>query len=198
MGKKVAKAKELDPKVQARLDSIGADVKGIENELQQIGRKSLDQAIRCGELLEEAKSILGHGPFGKWREYVIRQTTASNYMRLFKNQAMLKANKVESLWDAYNFIKMEREAKGLKKSKGDGVKTTCDLKEDELADMREKLDQIAKSTFQVSITGNVVSIVGANTTQDIIAAILSEQNKASIEEIMTKGEVTIHAKKGAA
>jgi Protein of unknown function (DUF3102) len=72
-------------------------------QLCQLGDDALDLSLRIGKRLSEIKAELKHGEWGQWVEqnldFGIR--TASNYMRVYKNQGYLLAEGVGSLDEAY-------------------------------------------------------------------------------------------------
>jgi hypothetical protein len=69
-------------------------------------KKSLEHAMRIGELLVEQKSELPHGLFGAWIDsnmpFSIR--TAQNYMKVYRERDRLKSATVSHLTEAYNIL----------------------------------------------------------------------------------------------
>jgi hypothetical protein len=58
------------------------------DEYERHQRKAIEHAIRCGELLAEAKQQVGHGNWTPWVNAHLDFTarTASNYMRIAANE----------------------------------------------------------------------------------------------------------------
>jgi hypothetical protein len=77
---------------------INDHLKEMENTTSQIKQTVLQQALRLGELLLQAKAKIGHGPFGKWieRKTDLSERSAQRYMQLKegwpKIEAWLKEN----------------------------------------------------------------------------------------------------------
>ena len=69
-------------------------------------KRSLDSAIRIGELLTEQKENLNHGEFGPWIKSNLPFTdrTAQNYMRLYRERDRLKTETVSDLKSAYKLL----------------------------------------------------------------------------------------------
>jgi hypothetical protein len=57
-------------------------------------RKTLEHALRAGELLLEAKALVGHGHWGDWLHdhCDVSERTAQGYMRLARNRTALASN----------------------------------------------------------------------------------------------------------
>jgi hypothetical protein len=70
-------------------------------------KSSLEKAIRIGDLLLKQKEELQHGQFISWVDEHLPFTvrTAQNYMRLFRNKALVKNETVSHLTGAYNLLK---------------------------------------------------------------------------------------------
>lgn len=70
-------------------------------------RASVVQAITIGELLAEQKKLLNHGEFTPWIEANLpfSDRTARNYIRLYKERAMLKSENVSDLTTAYRVVR---------------------------------------------------------------------------------------------
>lgn len=62
---------------------ITAEIKDINRQAQNL---ALIYAVEMGRRLEEAKSMLSHGEWGDWikREFEFSQSSANNYMKLYK------------------------------------------------------------------------------------------------------------------
>ena len=72
--------------------------------------KTLNDAIRIGELLNLKKQELGHGNFGNWikRSLPFTDRTARNYIKVYSNQNELKMESVSDLNGAYKLLKTSR------------------------------------------------------------------------------------------
>ena len=73
--------------------------------------KTLNDAIRIGELLNLKKQELGHGNFGNWikRSLPFTDRTARNYMKVYSKQNELKMESVSDLQGAYKLLKAPKE-----------------------------------------------------------------------------------------
>ena len=69
--------------------------------------KTLNDAIRIGELLNLKKQELGHGNFGNWikRSLPFTDRTARNYIKIYSNKNELKMESVSDLSSAYKLLK---------------------------------------------------------------------------------------------
>lgn len=77
----------------------------LHGEIVEAGRTVLTKAIRIGEILTETKATLPHGQFTPWlKKLPFAETTARNYMRLFRNRAELKTATVAGLTEAYKAL----------------------------------------------------------------------------------------------
>jgi hypothetical protein len=77
----------------------------LHGEIIEAGRTVLAKAIRIGEILTETKANLPHGQFTPWlKKLPFAETTARNYMRLFRNRAELKTATVAGLTEAYKTL----------------------------------------------------------------------------------------------
>ena len=65
-------------------DSIASDIATEHQAAQEAARSAVAHAIRCGELLIEAKGSMPHGDFGSWLAGNVEfsDRTARGYMRL--------------------------------------------------------------------------------------------------------------------
>ena len=78
----------------------------LHNEIIGHLTKSLEKAIRIGELLTEQKRTLKHGDFTNWilDNLPFTDRTARNYMRLYDNRDKLKTENVSDLASAYKLL----------------------------------------------------------------------------------------------
>jgi Protein of unknown function (DUF3102) len=70
-------------------------------------RKTVEDAVRIGEILTGVKVGLKHGEFQKWiaRNCPFSERTARNYIRVYQRRDILKAaNVVAILTDAYGIL----------------------------------------------------------------------------------------------
>lgn len=83
-----------------RLDTIAAAVNVEHAEIETALRNSLIRAVRAGELLAEAKSLVKHGEWLPWlaEHCTFSERTAQNYMRIaVKFPELAKAQSVADL-----------------------------------------------------------------------------------------------------
>jgi hypothetical protein len=78
----------------------------LHSEIGSLLRQSLEKAIRIGQLLSEQKQTLKHGEFIPWLKANIpfAETTARNYMRLYRERDRLKTATVAGLKEAYALL----------------------------------------------------------------------------------------------
>lgn len=78
----------------------------LHNDIGSMMQKSLENAIRLGELLTLQKEELAHGQFIIWVEAYLPfdQRTAQRYMRLFAYREEIKSDSVSYLQEAYNRV----------------------------------------------------------------------------------------------
>jgi Protein of unknown function (DUF3102) len=76
------------------LDNLAARIRSEHLAAKLAARKTLEHAIQAGELLLEAKRLVGHGHWGDWLldHCDVSERTAQGYMRLARNQAALASN----------------------------------------------------------------------------------------------------------
>ena len=81
-----------------QLTAYSADIKRLHSKAQQHAASAIQCAMEAGQLLIEAKSSVKHGG---WLPFVestgINQRTARNYMRLARNQDLLKSATVADM-----------------------------------------------------------------------------------------------------
>ncbi len=84
----------------ATLDALAARIRHEHQAAKIAARKTLEHAIRAGDLLLKAKALVGHGHWGDWLNdhCEVSERTAQGYMRLARNQAAL-ASKTQATAD---------------------------------------------------------------------------------------------------
>jgi hypothetical protein len=89
-GKKI-RPKQIKPAVQ--------EICGLHDQITSATRKSVEQAIRVGELLWNLKAEVGFGNWGAFiKEHLpFSERTAQNYLALYKNRRTLKSENVADL-----------------------------------------------------------------------------------------------------
>lgn len=111
-GTKELIVKTLDPLV-GELASLHAKAHGSAQASRAEAGKAVDFALRCGQLLIQAKEQLGHGQYKKWladneRDLGFSYRTSCNYVRLSNVQALAHLPKAEAetmkLRDAYRYL----------------------------------------------------------------------------------------------
>jgi hypothetical protein len=80
-----------------------SEIRALHASIMSAAKRSLDEAIRVGELLENCKTALPHGEWLGWvRDNLsFSERTARNYLRLFRNRDVLKSANVADLSEAY-------------------------------------------------------------------------------------------------
>lgn len=75
------------PGTGSDLDNLAANIREAHAEVEAGVRTTLEAAIKCGELLTEAKQAVKHGEWGGWLEdnFPASQSTAVKYMKLAAN-----------------------------------------------------------------------------------------------------------------
>jgi Protein of unknown function (DUF3102) len=73
------------------LADLAACIRSEHEAVCQSARQTLQHAIKAGELLLEAKRLVGHGPWSQWLDEHcdVSQRSAQAYMRLAKNRTVL-------------------------------------------------------------------------------------------------------------
>jgi hypothetical protein len=84
----------------------------LHEQVQTNLNKTLNDAIRIGELLTLKKQELGHGNFGNWIKSSLPFTdrTARNYIKVYSNQNELKMESVSDLKGAYKLLKASKDS----------------------------------------------------------------------------------------
>ena len=79
----------------------------LHEQVQANLKRTLEDAIRIGELLNLKKQELGHGNFGDWIKSSLPFTdrTARNYIKVYSKQNELKMESVSDLQGAYKLLK---------------------------------------------------------------------------------------------
>jgi hypothetical protein len=82
------------------------EIKQLHDEICESGKITLDKAIRVGEVLSNRKSKCKHGKWMPWltENVEFSESTACNYMRLFKNREKIKSATLADLTDAYSLL----------------------------------------------------------------------------------------------
>lgn len=135
----------------------------LHNEIIGYFKKSVEKAIRIGQLLTEQKECLKHGEFTKWIKNNLPFTdrTARNYMRLYNNRDKLKTETVSDLTTGYELLTENRKIES--KTCNDIVKYINEQRkiqnnaaekwiraERELGKKIEKIKEIARKADRIS------------------------------------------------
>lgn len=98
------------------------EIKRLHNEFEQLNGKSLEAAIRIGELLTQRKEALNHAEWLPWIEANLpfKRATATNYMNVYKNRSKLKLLNVGNLSSAHRVLYGKNKPRPKKKGKGKG------------------------------------------------------------------------------
>ncbi len=95
------------PRIEkAVVESPPDEIRRLHGEIAEAARRSLQNAIRIGELLVQQKKLLPHGEFGPWVEANLpfTQRTATNYMNAYRKRDRLKSESVSDLTSAYRVL----------------------------------------------------------------------------------------------
>jgi DNA repair exonuclease SbcCD ATPase subunit len=96
-----------------KLKEIEKEIAGLQKDMIISYRRTVDDAIRIGGLLSEAKKQLPYGEFMPWcKKQGIDKSTANNYQKVFEYS--LKLLNVSNLSEAYKLIENEEEQKKRK------------------------------------------------------------------------------------
>ena len=89
-----------------KADDVTEQVTTLHNRIMGNLRRSLEDAIKIGELLTQKKKELRHGEWGPWvRDNLpFSDQTARNYRKLYQHQEELKSKNVLDLSDAYKLV----------------------------------------------------------------------------------------------
>ena len=79
------------------------EIRTLHASIMSAAKRSLEEAIRVGEILENCKTALPHGHWLGWvrQNLPFSERTARNYLRLFRNRDVLKSANVADLSEAY-------------------------------------------------------------------------------------------------
>jgi Protein of unknown function (DUF3102) len=108
------------------------EINRLHSEICDAARTSIEKAVRIGELLTEQKSLLKHGEWLPWQgaNLLFSSRTATNYMRVFENRALLKSESVSDLNEAYALLEEPRKVlTDAQKVAADWEKITQDQKD---------------------------------------------------------------------
>jgi hypothetical protein len=91
----------------ADLLSLSSAIEREHDAAQRSFRAAVDHAIRCGELLTEAKAQVGHGVWGQWvrENFPASERTARDYMRLANGYRNRQPTADLTIAEALNQIK---------------------------------------------------------------------------------------------
>lgn len=137
-------------------------VKDIENRTERIELlhkmiltmklKSFDFAVSIGEELTKQKEELPHGTFIKWIESnlpFMSRMTANNYIRVFENREMLRAELGERLELNLAYKWLNRKKKPKQVSKQDSVKEKVDsVLKDSIKENRKKISKAKRKALK--------------------------------------------------
>ena len=85
---------------------VAEEISRLHAEIVHALRRTVENAIRIGELLTKQKDELKHGEWMEWGESLpFHHRTATNYMRLFRERDKLRTEQVSNLGAAYALLK---------------------------------------------------------------------------------------------
>lgn len=178
------------------------EIIGLHNEIEGYLTKTLESAIRIGELLTEQKTGLPHGQFTPWIEDSLPFTprTARNYMRLFEHRDQLKTETVSVLGEAYRLLaapkptdplqeaeSAERELTGLKQEVEKAKEEWVVLEQDVDADgvnTEEKLELLTTFTAEMGTLQNRAAELRLRTERAAGQLMGAEGTVSSPEQIL--------------
>jgi hypothetical protein len=140
-------------KKQASLRAIEKELPHIEDKLFALSKRALQEALRYGELLHQAKALLKHGEWLPWlREHVrFSQTAAWHYMKLWERRddpklvKLIAANNLADVTEAYAVLGLPwgkpptRDELNPVRKKRDEHPTPVDEKISELLQLRTEV-----------------------------------------------------------
>lgn len=150
---------------------------------------AIEHAIRCGELLAEAKQQLPHGAFLQWlREHCeVKERQAQNYMRVARNRELIGKNApgadltikgALALLDQSESVSEPREVEKPKK------KPEPKTKYDEGAELEERISTIDHLAWRVVFSGHTDALwFFKSELERILSATNKEIEKLSTPEV---------------
>src|SRR5579884_1078002 len=91
-------------KLAREIRQLYTNTNALVRSAKEKGRAAIAEAILCGQKLNDAKKIVGHGGFLKWLKKTckdVTERTAQKYMRLANTNHSSDLNKYDSLRQAY-------------------------------------------------------------------------------------------------
>jgi hypothetical protein len=87
-------------------NKLAREINRLHRSMIEAAVKTLDEAIRAGELLKQAKEKVGHGDWELWMESNLQfsKQTARRYMCCFDNRDRLKTLTVSDLGAVYQLL----------------------------------------------------------------------------------------------
>jgi hypothetical protein len=130
--------------------SAAAEITRLHDEIISNLKRSLQNAIRIGELLTEQKAVLEHGRFTPWIKDNLPFTdrTARNYMRVYRGRDRLKSETVSDLKAAYKLLAAPNEKNLQAEIKQ--LRSDFDKADDDLALLQELRDRAEKLTTKAA------------------------------------------------
>jgi len=171
-------------------------IKKLHNEIETTFRKSLDTAIRIGELLNAQKKELGHS---NWQEWVVKNLpfkirTATNYMKLHRKREELKTANVADLSAAYKWLYSDkpqaRPKRKPKKSAGlpKGRQVMLGFTNTESREFKKLVDKLAE-VFETADTKEIVLAAIRHTYKDKVDENYTPTNGSATEPSSGNGRV---------
>jgi hypothetical protein len=101
----------MEAKTMNELTSMVTEITELHYKITTAIKKTLQDAIRIGELLKEQKDKMPHGVFTSWikENLPFSDRTARNYMRVHESRERLKTESVSVLNGAYKMIMTTKE-----------------------------------------------------------------------------------------
>ena len=93
-----------------------AEIVRLHAEVTGVLRRTWQKVLHIGELLAQQKARLPHGEFTEWVQEHLPFTprTARNYMRVWRERALLKAENVSGLSEGYRLLASDTEPADLR------------------------------------------------------------------------------------
>jgi len=102
----------MNEQLELNLSAIAAEINLLHGELLELGKLSVEKAMRIGELLIKAKGNMKHGTWMRWfkERMQFSMQTGDNYRNLYKHRDKFPNFRNLSLSDAYALL-MDKQRK---------------------------------------------------------------------------------------
>jgi hypothetical protein len=144
--KQLIKADKLADEIRVRY----VEATQLKRDCITTGRAAVVAAYECGQLLNRAKNLIGHGEFGAWLHQQfsgeISERTVQNWMRLAKTQKIADLEECRRLTDAYKKC-------GIIPTAPDATKPLGTAEVDEFASFINRVTKLADMVEDFDLSG---------------------------------------------